>query len=60
MATRTITTTGHQSLQDVSNTEAGSLAGSNIVSIVYDNTVGTAELSAAIDACRAQLLQQEG
>tara|TARA_R100001129_G_C5245679_1_gene226802 strand:+ start:67 stop:249 length:183 start_codon:yes stop_codon:yes gene_type:complete len=60
MATRTITTTGHQSLQDVSNTAAGSLAGSNIVSIVYNDTVGTAELSAAIDACRAQLLQQEG
>ena len=60
MATRTIETTGHEAVETISNGASGSLAGGHIVAVVYDDTQGTAELTAALEACKAQLLQQEG
>ncbi len=60
MAVRTIETTGHESVDAISNAVSGSLTSGHIVAVVYDDTQGTAELSAALEACQAQLLQQEG
>jgi len=60
MAVRTIDTTGHEPVDAVGNAASGSLAAGHIVAVVYDDTKGTAELSAAIELCQAQLLQQEG
>lgn len=60
MAVRTIETTGHEPVDAVSNAEAGSLTAGHIVAVAYDDTQGTAELSAALELCQAQLLQQEG
>jgi hypothetical protein len=60
MAVRKIETTGHESVDAVSNAETGSLTAGHIVGVLYDDAKGTAELSAALELCQAQLLQQEG
>lgn len=59
MAVQTIETTGHESLDAVSVTTAGSLASGHILAVVYDDTKSTAELCAALERCKQKLTKTE-
>ena len=59
MATVNLATSGHEAVEDVASDGAisGTLGAGHKVAIVYDDTVRSAELIAALDLCRAGLLQ---
>lgn len=59
MATQTIETTGHESVDDVSVAASGSLTAGHIVAVVYDDTKTTAELCQALELCKQKLIQTE-
>tara|TARA_R110000822_G_C15161136_1_gene478285 strand:- start:41 stop:223 length:183 start_codon:yes stop_codon:yes gene_type:complete len=59
MADRFISTTGHESLEAIPVAGGVTLAAGDIAAIVYDDAIGTAELSAALELLQAKMLQQE-